>query len=158
MISVSIVLSIVEASFSNFIFAFPGFKLGLANIATMIVVFTLGRKEGLIVVLLRITLVGLVYYGLFTPSFYISLSGGMLSLFMLLLLKNTKLSIMTISVLSASMHMIGQILAAIVVVNTVTLIYYLPYMLMLSVPTGLITGYLAKKLIDQFKQQLVEIK
>ena len=65
---------------------------------------------------------------------------------------------MTISVLSASMHMIGQIVAAIIVVNTVTLVYYLPYMLMLSVPTGLITGYLANKLIIQFKHQLVEIK
>ncbi len=158
MISVSIVLSIVESAFSTLVFAFPGFKLGLANIATMVVVFTIGRKEGFIVVLFRIIMVGLVYSGIFTPTFWISLSGGLLALFALLILKNTKLSVMTISVLAALMHMIGQIFGAIVVVNTFTLIYLLPYMIMLSVPTGLITGYITNKIIIQFKHQLTEIK
>lgn len=158
MISVSIVLSIVESSVSLLIFAFPGFKLGLANIATMVVVFTLGRKEGALVAIARILLVGLIYSGLFTPSFWISISGGLLALTVLLVLKGTKLSLMTISILSALMHMVGQIIAAMIVVNTSSLIYLLPIMILISIPTGLITGYLALRIIKSFKTKIELIK
>jgi len=158
MISVSIVLSIVESSISTFFFAFPGIKLGLANIAIMVVVFTLGRKEGFIVAILRILLVGLIYSGLFSPTFWISLSGGMLALLTILVFAKSKLSIMTISVLGSLMHMVGQILGAIVVVQTTSLLYYLPYMIIISVPTGLITGYLAKKLISDFSEKIMSFK
>ncbi len=158
MISISIVLSIVESSVSTLFFAFPGMKLGLANIATMVVVFTIGRKEGAIVSIFRIFIVGLIYSGLFTPSFWISFTGGILALLVLISLKSTKLSIMTISVLAALMHMVGQIIAAIIVVKTTLLIYYLPYMILLSIPTGLVTGYLAKRIISGFSEKIELIK
>lgn len=158
MISISIVLSIVESSISTLFFAFPGMKLGLANIATMVVVITIGRKEGAIVSIFRIFIVGIIYSGLFTPSFWISFSGGVLALLVLLGLKNSKLSLMTISVLSALMHMVGQIIAAIIVIKTTLLIYFLPYMILLSIPTGLITGYLAKRIISGFSEKISLIK
>ncbi len=158
MISISIVLSIVESMISGFFFTFPGMKLGLANIATMVVIFTMGRKEGFTVSVLRIFLVGLVYSGLFTPSFAISLSGGLLSVFVLMALRNSKLSIYTISVLAALAHMVGQIVAVIIVVKTSSLIYYLPYMILISVPTGLLTGYLAKKIISDFSEKIMNYK
>lgn len=158
MVSVSIVLSIVESSIAVFIFAFPGIKLGLANIATMVVVYTLGRKAGLTVAILRILLVGLIYSGLFTPSFWISLSGGMFALLMIVALSKSNLSIMTVSVVASLFHMVGQILGAIVIVQTTSLIYYLPYMILISVPTGLITGYLAKKIISDFSEKIISMK
>lgn len=158
MISISIVLSIVESSVSILIFAFPGFKLGLANIATMVVVFTLGRESGAVVAITRVVLVGLIYSGLFTPSFWISITGGILALLVLLALKGTKLSLMTISVLSSLMHMVGQIIAAIIVVNTTTLLYYLPIMILISIPTGLVTGYLALNIINRFGKKIELLK
>jgi len=150
MIAMSIALSIIESFISAFFFAFPGIKLGLANIATLVVIFTIGRKEGAIVALLRIFLVGLIYSGLFSPSFLISLGGGIFALIIMLALKNSKLSIFTISVLASLSHMVGQIAIAILVVQTTTLLYYLPYMMIISVPTGLVTGYLAKRIITDF--------
>ncbi|MBI9010433.1 MAG: Gx transporter family protein [Tenericutes bacterium] len=158
MISLSIVLSIVESAVSSFFFTIPGMKLGFANIATMVVVFSLDRKSGLIVAFLRIFLVGLIYTGLFTPGFWISLSGGTLSVFVLISLKGTNLSIYTISVVSALMHMVGQIAATIVVVKTPALIYYLPYMILLSIPAGFITGYLSKKIISDFSEKIISFK
>ncbi len=158
MVSVSIVLSIVESSIAVFFFAFPGIKLGLANIATMVVVYTLGRKAGLTVAVLRIFLVGLIYSGLFTPSFWISLSGGMFALLIIVVLSKSKLSIMTVSVLASLFHMVGQILGAIVIVQTTSLLYYLPYMIIISVPTGLMTGYLAKKIISDFSEKIISMK
>ena len=134
------------------------FKLGLANIATMVVIFTIDRKSAALVAITRVVLVGLIYSGLFTPSFWISLTGGVLALTVLIILKGTKLSLMTISVLSALMHMVGQILAAMIVVNTPTLVYYLPIMILISIPTGLITGYLAFKIINGFGSKIELIK
>lgn len=154
MIAVSIVLSIVESLVSVFFFAFPGIKLGLANIATLVVIFTMGRKEGALVAILRIFLVGLIYSGLFTIPFWISLGGGVLALAVMLLLKDTKLSIYTISVLASLFHMAGQIAMVILIVKTTSLIYYLPYMMIMSVPTGIITGYLAKRIITGFSERI----
>lgn len=159
MISVSIVLSIVESVISVFFFTFPGMKLGLANIATMVVVFSIDRKSGFLVSFTRIMLVGLVYTGLFTPPFWISLSGGMFAVITLISLKGIKkISIYTVSVLSSLMHMVGQILAAIVVVNTSSLLFYLPYMILISIPTGVLTAYLANVLIKDFSNKLINFK
>jgi len=154
MVAISIVLSIVESAVSIFFITLPGIKLGLANIATLVVIFTMGRKEGSLVAILRIFLVGLIYSGLFSTTFWISLGGGMLALLVMLALKNTKLSIYTISVLAALMHMVGQIIIAIFFVYTTSLLYYLPYMMIMSVPTGIITGYLAKRIITIFSEKI----
>jgi heptaprenyl diphosphate synthase len=86
------------------------------------------------------------------------MSGGILSVLVMITLKRTQLSILTISVLSALVHMVGQIGAAIILVNTTTLIYYLPYMILISIPTGLITGYLANRLVTGFKTKIQAIK
>ena len=158
MIAMSIVLSIVESAVSVYFFTIPGMKLGLANIASIVVVYTLDRKSGLIVAYFRIFLVGLVYSGLFSPSNMISLAGGTLAIITLILLCKTKLSIYTVSVLSALMHMVGQIIAAIFIVNTTTIVYYLPYLIIISVPAGLITGYLSKRIISSFKERILRFK
>lgn len=158
MIALSIVLSIVESIISVSFITIPGMKLGLANIAILVVLYTLDKKSAITVGYLRITLVGLIYSGLFTPTFWFSLSGGTLAMIVMVLLKDSKLSIYTVSVLSALMHMIGQILAAIVVVNTATLLYYLPYMIIISVPAGLITGYLANHIIVTFSRRIIRLK
>ena len=79
-----------------------------------------------------------------------------MALIVLLLLKDSKLSIYTISVLAALMHMVGQIAMAIIVVGTPSLIYYLPYMMIVSVPAGLVTGYLAKRIIKDFSKRIIE--
>ena len=154
MISISVVLSIVETLISGLIFIVPGVKLGLANVITLIILVTLGEKEAFLVVITRIMIVALTYSGFFTPSFWISLSGGMLAILAMILIKKTKLSIYSISVFGSLMHMVGQIVAAMVVSNTETLIYLLPYMIALSIPTGIITAFLANKIVYQFREKI----
>ncbi len=154
MISISVVLSIVETAISGIIFIVPGVKLGLANVVTLIILMTHGEKEAFLVVFTRILIVALTYSGLFSNSFWISISGGMLAIIAMILIKKTKLSLYSISVFGSLMHMVGQITAAIVVSNTETLIYLLPYMIALSVPTGIITAYLANKVIVGFKDRI----
>ncbi|PKK94568.1 MAG: heptaprenyl diphosphate synthase [Tenericutes bacterium HGW-Tenericutes-5] len=154
MISISVVLSIIETAISGMIFIVPGVKLGLANVVTLIILMTLGEREAFLVVFTRILIVALTYSGLFSNSFWISITGGMLAILAMILIKKTKLSLYSISVFGSLMHMVGQITAAIIVSNTETLIYLLPYMIALSVPTGLITAYLANKVIVSFKDRI----
>ena len=154
MLSISVVLSIVESAISGLIFLVPGVKLGLANVITLIILMTMSEKDAFLVVFVRILIVALTYSGLFSNSFWISLSGGMLAIVSMILIRKTKLSVFSVSVFGSLMHMVGQIAAAIVVSNTETLIYLLPYMIALSVPTGLITGYLAKRVIRNFSETI----
>lgn len=154
MIAISVVLSIIETAISGMIFLIPGVKLGLANVITLIVLMTLGERDAFLVVIVRLLIVALTYSGLFSNSFWISISGGMLAILAMILIKKTKLSIFSISVFGSLMHMVGQIAAAIVVSNTQALIYMLPYMMALSVPTGLVTGYLAKRIISNFTEKI----
>lgn len=155
MISSSIVLSIVESMISSAVFIIPGVKLGLANIITLIILYIYGKKDASLVVILRIFLVALVYSGLFNPTAWMSLAGGVFALLTMILMKQIKIfSIVSVSVAGALTHMVGQITMAIFVLDTPTLIYYLPYMILISIPTGIFTGVVGKKLIGIFENQL----
>jgi heptaprenyl diphosphate synthase len=158
MISISVVLSIIESAISGLIFIVPGVKLGLANVITLIILMTMGQKEAFLVVMVRILIVALTYSGLFSNSFWISLTGGLFAIVAMILIKKTKLTVYSVSVFGSLMHMVGQILAAIVVSNTQTLIYLLPYMIALSVPTGIVTAYLAKKVMVNFKDTIISFE
>lgn len=156
MISISIVLSIVESMISVTLFIIPGVKLGLANIITLVVLYIYGGKEAFVVSILRIFIVSLIYSGLFTPTSLMSLAGGLIAYLTMIAIKRIpKLSIVSVSVMGALMHMVGQIGMAIVVLDTPTLIYYLPYMILISIPTGLLTGLVGRKMIDIFHNQLM---
>ena len=155
MISMSIVLSIVESMISTTLFIIPGVKIGLANIITLIVLYIYGEKEAFIVVVIRILLVAIISPVSTLLSFSLSISGGLFAIITMILVKKIKsLSIMSTSVMGSLMHMVGQILMAMFVLETPTLIYYLPYMMILSVPTGVFTGIIGKKLIYIFEHQL----
>lgn len=156
MVAASVVLSIVESLISVALFIIPGVKLGLANIITLVILYIYSEKDAAVVVFIRIVLVGLVYSGLFQPTFWMSLSGGVLAFLAMVGVKRlTKLSLVSVSVAGSLLHMIGQILMAMVVLNTETLIFYLPYMMLIAIPTGIFTGIIAKKMISIFHTQLL---
>ncbi len=150
MIAISVVLSIVESMIS--VIFIPGVKLGLANVITLIILLTFSEKDAFIVVLARLLIVALTYSGLFSNSFWISLSGGMLAILSMILIKKFNFSIYGISVLGSTMHMVGQVLAAMTLADP-ALAVILPYLVMLAVPTGLLTAYLAKRIIYSLEDQ-----
>ena len=155
MAAASVVLSIVESLISVALFIIPGVKLGLANIITLVILYVYSEKDAAIVVLIRIMRVGLVYSGLFQPTFWMSLSGGVLAFIAMVVFKRlTKLTLISVSVAGSLFHMVGQILMAMVVLNTETLIFYLPYMMLIAIPTGIFTGIIAKRMIFIFQNQL----
>ncbi len=153
LLAMAIVLSIVESFIPVFV---PGVKLGLANVIVLIMLYEFKIKEAFLVDLLRILLVGVLRGTLFSPTFFMSLSGGMLSFFIMLLFSRIKVfSCIGVSVLGSISHCCGQILIAIILLSTQAVVYYLPFIAILSVVTGVLSGiitklYLKRSITSQF--------
>ncbi len=118
----------------------PGVKLGLANIITLILLVKSHWKDALIVMIVRI-LLGSIFAGQMMSFFY-SLAGGLLCLLIMTLihkLLGNKLIWFT-SITGAIGHNIGQVLVAMVVLGSGYVLYYLPYLMISGIITGLFTG------------------
>ena len=64
------------------------------------------------------------------------------------ILMKTKLSIIGVSIIGSIFHSIGQVLIGIIMLDNYNVIYYLPYLLIFSIPTGIIIGIITKKIIN----------
>ena len=87
-------------------------------------------------------------------TFFFSLGGAVLSIIVMGLVKKTKLSIIGVSILGSLAHSVGQILIAIVLLKNIYIIYYIPWLLLLAVPTGIITGLISKALVNNLQNRL----
>ena len=146
MVALAFTLSYLE-SLIPFNFGIPGIKLGLANLVVVIALYTYGIKAALPVSLIRILLAGITFGN--TNALLYSLGGGMLSLLIMWAVKNTKLSVIGVSILGGVMHNIGQILVAAIMMNTVRIVYYLPVLLIAGTVTGALIGIAAKLTLNR---------
>ena len=149
LISLGITLQIAE-SFIAVPFFLPGVKLGLANIVTIIALYVFGMKEALKIGFMRIFLASILRNGL-GINFLFSLSGMIFSLLVSGALKKFgKMSVSGVSMAGANFHVTAQIITASFIYRTDLLyISYLPYMLLITLITGLITGYLADRVLKR---------
>ncbi|MBN3491096.1 Gx transporter family protein [Acholeplasma equirhinis] len=146
--AVAIVLNVIEMQIN--IIPVPGAKIGFANIVTVIVLYMYRFREATLVTLLRVLIVALLYRS-FTLTFWMGLGGSILSILTMGILKQWfKLHTVTVSVLGAITHTIGQILVGMYLVETELLILYLPIMLLISVPAGILTGIIADRFLKNF--------
>lgn len=152
LIALSVVLNLIESMIPIFNGFIPGLKLGLANTITLFVLYMFSFKDSIYVSIVRVLLVGILRTGLFSITFFFSLGGALLSVIMMNLFKKiSKLSIIGISIIGSIFHSLGQILIAIIFIKNMNMIYYLPWLLLFSIPTGIITGIIAKELMKYFK-------
>lgn len=148
LLSISVVLGLLESMIPIFNGIIPGIKLGLANIVIVYAIYKFSFKDALYISILRVILIGLLRTGLFSITFFFSLSGAIISLiFMYLVKKYTKLSIVGVSIVGAIFHSVGQIIIAIIFLSNINIIYYLPILLFSSVITGIIVGLCADKIV-----------
>ena len=127
----------------------PGVKLGLANIATLVALYALGWKKTIPIVMVRCFL-GALFGGL--TGILFSLTGGLISLGVMAACKKISVfSIYGVSILGAAAHNIGQILAAMVLMGSVYVWAYLPYLLLIAIVTGTATGAACAGVLRAFK-------
>lgn len=131
-------------------YLFPGAKLGLANIVSLYVIVTFGWREAVIVSLIRTILGSLLGGTLLNFTFFMSFSGGLVSVIMMGLayqfLKNS-LSLVGISIVGALSHNITQVLVASYMVRTIGIFFYLPHLLFFALPTGFFVGLVVNQML-----------
>lgn len=140
LISLALALSYMERFIPlQMVIPLPGIKLGLANIVTLIAIYYLDLKSAYAIVFIR-CLMGAIFGGGVSGLLF-SLTGGLISLTVMLLAKKMPcFSIFGVSVLGAATHNIGQILAAMLLMRSVYIGAYLPYLLIVALFTGYATG------------------
>lgn len=144
-LSLALICSYVEAIIP-FSFGIPGVKLGLTNIVVVLMLYSVGTKEALIVSYARIILSGFMFGSGF--SILYSLVGGTLSFIVMYLLKKTKkLGVTSVSVAGGLSHNIGQLLVAAIVVENLYIFYYIPVLVIAGSITGLIIGIVSNEVI-----------
>ena len=120
-------------------FGIPGVKLGLANLIIVIALYRMKLSEAYLLSIVRVLLAGFIFGNYF--SIIYSLAGGLLSLtVMALLRKKGGFSVIGISIAGGVFHNIGQLIVASVIVETFSVMYYVPVLLIAGLVTGLLIG------------------
>lgn len=147
--AVAMILSYVESLLPSV--GIPGVKMGLANIAVIFALFRFGWKEAAALSLVRIVLVSLLF-GSVGAMLY-SLAGAVLSLAVMALLRRIdRFSTVGISVAGGVAHNAGQILMAMLILQTKQLLGYLPVLAVSGIAGGVLTGLAAALLIRRIPE------
>lgn len=144
-LALALVCSYVE-SLIPISFGIPGVKLGLTNIVVILMLYTIGAKDAILISVLRIILAGFMFGNAF--SIIYSLAGGILSFVVMLLLKNTgKLKILSISTAGGISHNVGQLIVDALVVENYNILFYVPILIIAGIITGFLIGLLAGEIV-----------
>lgn len=155
-VSFALILSFIESRIPAFV-AIPGIKVGLANIAIIFTLYKFGIKEAIAVSAVRVCLMATLFGS--PVSFIYSLTGAVLSLSTMLLLKKlTPLSEVVVSVSGGVMHNIGQICAASIMLGTNVVLYYLPFLLLSGTIAGIAVGVASGVLLKKVTIDLSYVK
>ena len=149
LIALAFVLSYIEFLLPLNI-GIPGAKVGLANLVVMVVLYTFGTKEAVALSFVRVLLVSFTFGNL--AMLLYSSAGAGLSLLVMCIAKRTKLlSINGVSVLGGVFHNIGQIIVAVFALETVKLIYYMPFLVVIGTISGIIIGVVAGMITERIE-------
>lgn len=146
----AILLSYVEGLIPVFT-AIPGMKLGLPNLAVVTALYFYSWREAAMVSVVRIAVVGLLFGNLFSVCF--SLAGGLLSLLLMALAKRTGLLDCTgVSLVGALGHNVGQIAAAVVLVENARVAYYFIPLAIAGIVAGIVIGLLSGMMLRRLER------
>jgi len=137
----------------------PWLKPGLANIATLYALQKFGLRESLSVTLLRVCAGSLILGTLFNPAFVLSLGGGLaatLAMGAIKKLGGNTFSVIGISLIGAFCHNLMQILLAyLIIVKHYEIFFLLPIILLSSIFTGFVVGFITHFLLAKSKHLLI---
>lgn len=152
--AMALIIFVIELRFPN-ILPIPGVKLGLANIITVYAVYRFKAGETAMLVFVRI-LMGTIFSGNMTSLIYSASGAAFCLLGMLLICRIVPRNFIWLSsVLGAVLHNTGQILAAMLVMKTVSVIAYYPILLVSGCIAGFFTGMCAQLVLKRKETELL---
>ncbi|MBF0447698.1 MAG: Gx transporter family protein [Magnetococcales bacterium] len=148
----SVVAHVLEAALPG---PGPWFKLGLANIFTLVAFFHIGWRGAALVSLIRV-LAGSLALGTFlSPTFFLSFSGAIAAVSVLGIASfvPVKIGPVGLSILASLAHMSSQVLVAWwLIVGHDGLFLILPWFLIGAWISGLLTGLLAYLILTRIEK------
>ncbi len=130
----------------------PGAKIGLANLVTLVVLLTEKKKEAWIVTGGRIILASLLTGTFFSVPFALSIGGGVAALTVMSLLRPLVPKVFSeigLSIIGAVAHNCGQLAVLFGLMPSAGVLSFLPWALLLALPSGWLTGSLARQIISR---------
>ncbi len=147
-VTIAALLYLVEGAIPK---PFPWLKLGLSNIITIIALFYFDFKFVLKLVFFRVFTGSLITGTLFTPTFFLSISGGLsaaISMFIVYKICKDFITSIGISIVGAEAHILAQIMVVyFFIIKDKTIFTILPILLSISLFTGFFIGCIAEKVI-----------
>ena len=144
-----VVITMLERAIP-FPFAFaPGAKLGLANIITLLAIFTLPYKDSFKVVWMRLLISTLL--GGTLSTFLYSFAGAFLSyggMLLVRLLGPKRVSMIGISATGGILHNVGQLAMASLIAQSFSVRLYLPILSITGIFSGVAVGVAANYLLE----------
>ncbi len=151
--ALALILAYVEILIQPLIPSIPGIKMGLPNVIIIFLLYRRGALPAMGVSLVRIVLVSILF-GNVVAMIY-SLAGGILSLGVMILLRRLNiLSPVGVSVAGGVTHNVGQILMAMLLLETAELGYYLVVLTVTGTVAGIVVGLCGSMLMKKIPQKL----
>lgn len=151
-VALAIIFSYVE-SLVPIQLGIPGVKLGLANLVTVIVLYYMGTKEAILLTAIRAVLTGFMFGNLFAIVY--SMAGGILSLCVMSLLKKShQFSVIGVSMAGGVSHNIGQLMVAVIVLESLSVVYYFAVLMIAGLLTGFLIGVISAEAMKRLRRNL----
>ncbi len=149
-LAVALILSYVE-SLIPISFGVPGIKLGLPNLVVVLLLYRQSAKEAVLVNAARILLSGFLFGNLFAIIY--ALAGAAFSFTAMIIGKRINIfSVVGVSVLGGVFHNIGQVIAAILVVETFSIAFYVPFLVIAGTVTGGLIGVVGMEIMPRLNR------
>lgn len=150
LIAVAFVLSYLESLIPAF-FAVPGMKLGLSNLVVIVALYLMGWPSAIVINIIRVLLAGLLFGNAMSLAY--SLAGAVLSMIVMVLLKKTgKFSMIPVSIAGGVFHNIGQIIVAMLLLQTQAIGWYLLILWFTGIAAGAVIGIIGGILTKRLKK------
>ena len=146
--ALSVVFGYIESLFPLPV-AIPGVKLGISNIVVLFALLKMNKSDAFFVLIIKVLVCSLLFSGM--NGFFYSVSGGILSFLAMISALQFDLSEIGASMAGGVFHNVGQILAAAVILRSLSAFYYLPVLLLSGIIVGGIVGILCKTIIARLK-------
>jgi len=151
--ALALILAYVEVLIQPLFPAIPGIKMGLPNVIIVFLLYRKGPGAAIAVSLVRILLVSILFGN--AMALIYSLAGGILSLAVMILLRRSNLmSEIGVSVAGGVVHNAGQILMAMLLLETAELGYYLVVLTITGTIAGILVGICGAVLIKKMPQKM----
>ncbi|MCL2158922.1 MAG: Gx transporter family protein [Oscillospiraceae bacterium] len=147
----SVAAGYFERMLPSIVPALPGIKLGLPNLAVVVLIYIKDNKTAFLLNMLRVALSGILFSGAL-GAFY-GLVGAIFSFFAMVALKSTKkFGTVGVSAAGGVFHNLGQICVGAALIGSLQLFYYFPVLIIFGALAGAVTGYLAGLLIKRLEK------